>query len=100
MQECNQLNEMGLRHGYWEQYYENGELCYKGNYINGKKDGYWEWYNINGNLSHGNYKNNKRHGYWKEGWNGDNLLSNGNYVNGKRDGYWFINNQEYYYARM
>jgi antitoxin component YwqK of YwqJK toxin-antitoxin module len=37
-------------HGYWEVYYPNGQLCYKGNYLNGKEHGYWEWYHDNGKL--------------------------------------------------
>ena len=37
-------------HGYWEDYYSDGNICYKGNYINGEKNGLWEWYNYNGEL--------------------------------------------------
>ena len=68
---------MGHRHGYWEEYHENGLLWYKGNFINGNLDGYWEWYNINGKL-----------------------LYNGKFKDGHEQGYWVIDNQEHYYARM
>ncbi len=43
-------NEKGERHGYWEKYYLNGNLWYKGNYVNGNRHGYWEWYHDNGKL--------------------------------------------------
>jgi antitoxin component YwqK of YwqJK toxin-antitoxin module len=42
-------NKQGQPHGYWESYYYNGQLEYKGNYDNGKLHGYWEWYYHNGN---------------------------------------------------
>jgi antitoxin component YwqK of YwqJK toxin-antitoxin module len=43
-------NDKGERHGYWEYYYLNGNLWYKGNYVNGNRHGYWEWYHDNGQL--------------------------------------------------
>ena len=44
------LNENNQPHGYWEEYYENGQLCSKGNYVDGKPHGYWEEYYYNGGL--------------------------------------------------
>ena len=50
------INKDGQRHGYWEVYWSNGMLWYKGNYINGKREGYWEWYKSDGgNLKHKDY---------------------------------------------
>jgi hypothetical protein len=49
--DMNELNEKGQFHGYWVWYGYNGNLCYEGNYNNGKKDGYWEWYDYDGELS-------------------------------------------------
>ena len=46
----NQRNEQGQQHGYWEEYRYNGNLHYKGHYLNGKKHGYWERYYSNGQL--------------------------------------------------
>ncbi len=46
----NQYNDNGLKESYWEEYYINGELYYKGNYINGKQHGYFERYYDNGQL--------------------------------------------------
>jgi antitoxin component YwqK of YwqJK toxin-antitoxin module len=45
------INENGNRHGYWEYYYDNGNLCSKGNYVDGKEQGYWEKYHSNGKLN-------------------------------------------------
>ena len=38
------------RHGYWEVYWTNGNIAYKGYYINGEQVGYWEYYKFNGEL--------------------------------------------------
>ena len=43
------INENNQPHGYWEHYFSNGQLYYKGNYVNGNRHGYWE-YNYNGEL--------------------------------------------------
>ena len=43
-------NEKGERHGYWEYYHSNGQLSYKGNYVDGNPHGYWEYYWISGEL--------------------------------------------------
>jgi antitoxin component YwqK of YwqJK toxin-antitoxin module len=51
----NLYNDKGERHGYWERYYDNGQLSYKGNYVNGNKHGYWEIYFDNGNLYYKGY---------------------------------------------
>jgi hypothetical protein len=45
----------GEKHGYWEDYYTNGQLNYKGNYVNGYKHGYWESYCTNGKLKNKTY---------------------------------------------
>jgi len=42
------INDKKQFHGYWETYYSNGNLWYKGNYINGKLSGYCEWYTSSG----------------------------------------------------
>ena len=40
----NQRNKDGKEHGYWEYYYANDTLSYKGNLNNGKPHGYCESY--------------------------------------------------------
>ena len=63
----NKFNADGNRDGWWEIYYSNGQLNYKGNYINGKFDGWWESYHPNGQLcSKGNYIKGKEDGWWEE----------------------------------
>ena len=37
----------GLREGYWEQYWMNGNLMFRGNYKNNEREGYWEQYWMN-----------------------------------------------------
>ena len=58
----NEYNENGEKHGPWE-YYSNGNLWYKENYINGKKHGICEDYYYKGQLSlKFNVINGKRYG--------------------------------------
>ena len=65
-------NDNGQRHSYWEIYHYNGQLHYKGNYINGNEDGIWEYYYSNGQLAYkGNYINDKRDGLWFYSWGED-----------------------------
>jgi antitoxin component YwqK of YwqJK toxin-antitoxin module len=40
----------GKKEGYWEKYYDNGQLEYKGSYKNGERDGIWEWYYSDGHI--------------------------------------------------
>jgi len=44
-------NVKGQAHGYWEQYWNNGELGYKCVYINGNINGFDEYYWGNGKLT-------------------------------------------------
>ena len=46
----NAYNEEGLREGPWEEYYSNGNLWYKENYVNGKANGLFERYFSNLNV--------------------------------------------------
>jgi antitoxin component YwqK of YwqJK toxin-antitoxin module len=62
----NQFNDKQQYHGYWEWYHSNGNISWKGNFINGKEDGYWEDYWANGNLDYkGNFINGRPIGYWE-----------------------------------
>jgi len=40
----NQHNAKHKKHGHWEEYYVNGDLRYKGLYINNKESGFWIYY--------------------------------------------------------
>ena len=46
----NLYNEKGERHGVWEDYYDNGQLRYRGNYVNGIEHGICESYYSSGQL--------------------------------------------------
>jgi antitoxin component YwqK of YwqJK toxin-antitoxin module len=72
MTDIKPYNKKGQAHGYWEQYYDNGGLLYKGHYHNGRRIGYWERYYKSGNIDYkGNYDNDKMVGYWEFYSNGE-----------------------------
>ena len=82
----NQYDSEGRRQGYWE-YYQDGKLYSKGNYINGEREGYWETYHSNGQLEgKGNYVNNKKDGMWEYYWSNGNLWEKSSFIDGKLDG--------------
>ena len=65
--EINQYNAEDKAEGYWEKYFDNGQLWLKGNYINGNADGLWEIHFPNGRFYYkGNYNNGKQAGWWGE----------------------------------
>ena len=56
----NRIDKNGLKQGYWEYYYENGNIMSKGSFKDDKPEGMWEDYYINGNLEcKGSYKDNE-----------------------------------------
>lgn len=64
--EKNQFNAEGKMEGYWEEYYSNGQIYFKGVYLNGIEHGRCKWYDRNGKLSlTGYFKNGEDHGWWK-----------------------------------
>ena len=50
MKDIKPYNKKNKRPGYWEIYHYDGNLEYKGNYINGKPIGYFEVYHRNKSL--------------------------------------------------
>jgi antitoxin component YwqK of YwqJK toxin-antitoxin module len=46
----NQYNDKDQRHGYWANYYLNGQFWFKGNYVNGIPQGFWGFYESNGEI--------------------------------------------------
>jgi antitoxin component YwqK of YwqJK toxin-antitoxin module len=44
------FNDKDQRHGYWEWYYYDGKLMFKGFFYNGKRVGYEEIYYHDGKL--------------------------------------------------
>ena len=69
-------NDNGNQHGYWESYYSNGQLAYKGHYNDGNRHGYWET-------------------YWSDG----KLISKGNFKHDNKIGFWIQNNKQIFYAQ-
>jgi antitoxin component YwqK of YwqJK toxin-antitoxin module len=58
----------GLREGPWEQYYDNGQLHYRGFYMNSKFYNFCECYTKDGNLNYkGNFIKNIPIGFWEIG---------------------------------
>ena len=71
------------------EYYENGQLAEKGNYVDGEKEGRWIEYWKKGQLkSRINYENNVRNGLSEYFWTNGELASKGNLKNDILDGYW------------
>ena len=50
MQDKTPLNDKDQQHGQWERYHHNGNLWYKGEFINGVHNGPWVEYWENGNF--------------------------------------------------
>ena len=71
MQDKTPLNDKDQQHGLWEEYYYNGKLCYKGEYLNGK-----------------------RHGLFERYWNNGNLMLKGSYIKGELIGLWIHGNND------
>ncbi len=46
----NQFDDKGYAHGYWETYWDNGNLYWRGNFINSMFSGKFEWYNNDGKI--------------------------------------------------
>jgi antitoxin component YwqK of YwqJK toxin-antitoxin module len=83
----NQYDNEGIKQGYWETYWENGEIESKGNYVNNIQDGYWEDYWSNGGLYYkGSFKNGRVDGPWEYYNRNGNMSSKYNYSNGKKNG--------------
>jgi antitoxin component YwqK of YwqJK toxin-antitoxin module len=87
-QDITPTNDKVEKHGYWERYYLNGQLFFKGNFVNGKAHGYFEWYHSNGQLYFkGNFVNGEQHGYYEEHYTNGKLLYKGYYDMGKKVDY-------------
>lgn len=50
MQNKRPKNEQGNPHGCWESYWQNGQLRWLRNFINGQQFGLYEWYDSDGIL--------------------------------------------------
>ena len=77
----------GKEDGPYELFYENGQLNTRGNYIDGKEDGLFEEFYRNGQLfSRKNLKDGKEDGLRELFYENGKLWERGNYKDGKQDG--------------
>ena len=84
----NEYNDKGLKEGPWKETFRYEEVVRKANYLNGKLHGLYESHNFNGNLLYkGNYINNKANGehidYYRSTGT---ILNRMNYKDGKLNG--------------
>ena len=67
--------------------YEDGELEFEGNYIDGKRNGLQKYWYENGQLhKEENYKDGKKNGLHKEWYKNGQLYDEENYIDGKSEG--------------
>lgn len=50
MQDKRPKNDKGEQHGYWEVYYNTGQLHFKGVFVNNQVSGKYQCYDLLGNL--------------------------------------------------
>jgi antitoxin component YwqK of YwqJK toxin-antitoxin module len=85
--QINQYDNVGNKHGYWEEYYENGVLELKGIYINGQRDGIWETYHENGQLYYkSNFINGIRNGIFEHYYDNGQLYRIGYFTEERYNG--------------
>lgn len=64
----------GTKNGLWEHFHTNGELIFKGNFIEGRPEGKHKWWYPNGKVKEeGNYAYGEKDGIWKK-YNEDGTL--------------------------
>lgn len=77
----------GVKHGLEKVYYNTGELAFKVNNIDGKRNGAMDWYDREGNhLEVIHYQNGKRHGINKTFFANGKLRIEVNYIDDQKEG--------------
>lgn len=85
----NQVNENGLKQGYWQKNYPNGKPIYKGFFKNGKPNGVMKRYFDNGELKAIiKFPEEGDSVYAELYYNNGKLFSEGNYVRNRKEGEW------------
>jgi antitoxin component YwqK of YwqJK toxin-antitoxin module len=85
----------GKKDGTWHEFYENGQLSSKSNYVQGKKEHLLELYHSNGHLKGRiNYKEGKEDGMIEVFYENGNLMINGSNRDGKQIGEWNYYNEK------
>ena len=67
-------------------YYNNGNILYEGDFINGKREGFGKYIDKNGDVYEGQWLNGKKHGEGKIFYKNGDLLYEGDFVKGKKEG--------------
>lgn len=82
------LDTAGRQQGIWKEFFPDGQLKSKGEYLNSKRIGEWVFYHPNQKIEQkGVYdRKSKAQGSWKWFYDTGNLLREENYVNNKLDG--------------
>jgi antitoxin component YwqK of YwqJK toxin-antitoxin module len=80
-----------VRDGPWTAWYENGQVCEHGAYLDGAEHGPWEWYYEDGTpMAAGSWEAGKRVGPWSFWHESGALGSVGSYVDGVGSGTWTL----------
>ena len=75
--------------GWYEQYYENGQLQAKGTIVDGERDGIWDEYYENGQLrTKGTHTSDELDGPYEQYYENGQLQAKGTYCGGEVDGPW------------
>ena len=94
-QNINQIDSKGKKQGLWKKTYDNGNIRYKGNFIDDKADGIFYYYYKSGELQlekeffHSGSAA-ATYVYYKNG----NLKASGLYVNEQKDSTWNYYNRD------
>ena len=89
----NNIDKLKDWKGFMEEYKENGDLIFEGEYLNGERNGKGKEYKHNEIIFEGEYLNGKRNWKRKEYDELGILIYEGKFLNGKRNG----KGKEYYY---
>ena len=85
----NQTDQNGLKQGYWEKFYPNGKMQYKGTFKNNKPIGEFKRFNQEGALiAVMNHNENSNKVYTKFYYPGKVLQAEGYYIDRKKDSIW------------
>lgn len=89
------LNENNLKTDKWEYFYENGQLEFEEEYVNGVLNGEFKSYYENGGVKvTGHYENDKRTGQWSQHYKNGQVGETGTFVEGvfKGEGRFYYEN--------
>jgi len=81
------IDEEGNRNGEWTDYYTDGKIRAKGNYLNNQRSGKWTFYYKNGKVEQtGEYIRGRTTGIWTWYYENGTIEREESFFNGKEDG--------------